>query len=450
MSDEARDLLIYGVAAAKATSRDEARNYLEWVLRTDADYEQQAEAWYWLSTITDDPAEKRSCLENSLAAMPNFPESRRDLAILDGRLKVGDLHDPRFDVEPVVPPVGLQQGDLVLYKCPGCGARLSADGLTGSLVCSFCGYRAQQALSGDIAPQVLAQSPASRVKEQDWDAAIFSTAGHRWEVPTARTFKCESCGASVIVPAGHVSTACPFCGTPHVVQSEAEHELMAPTALLPFRLSAQDAFSAVVGWLKSAHFAPDDLSRTATQVLPHPVYLPAWTFDLSGDLRWRGYTVKSEYRTVTRVPASGNVPIFHDDIIVPATSSLPKELIGQLNFELHDLVPYSVDALANWPAEIYSISPADASIEARGQALEGMKSANLIAESGSNALVEDLTVDSSDVAVLSYKLVLLPVWIGSYTYSGQVYHVIVNGHSGTVAGDVPRTLLQRVLSHFLG
>src|SRR5436190_16064819 len=187
MSDEARDLLIYGVAAAKANSRDEARNYLEWVLRTDADYEQQAEAWYWLSTITDDPAEKRSCLENSLAAMPNFPESRRDLAILDGRLKPGDLHDPRFDVEPVVPAVGLQQGDLVLHKCPRCGARLSADGLTGSLACSFCGYRAQQGLPGDIAPQVLAQSPASRVKEQDWDAAIFSTAGHRWEVPTART-----------------------------------------------------------------------------------------------------------------------------------------------------------------------------------------------------------------------------------------------------------------------
>ena len=32
--------MIYGVAAAKADSRDEARYYLEWVLRTDADLDQ--------------------------------------------------------------------------------------------------------------------------------------------------------------------------------------------------------------------------------------------------------------------------------------------------------------------------------------------------------------------------------------------------------------------------
>lgn len=450
MSDEARDLLIYGVAAAKANSRDEARNYLEWVLRTDADYEQQAEAWYWLSTITDDQAEKRSCLENSLAAMPNFPESRRDLAILDGRLKASDLHDPRSDVAPIVPASGLLAGDLILYKCPRCGARLTADGLTGSLVCSFCGYRPGQAAKERNGPQEAPGSAGAHVGEQDWDVAIFSASGHRWEVPTARAFKCQSCGASVMVPAGEVSTSCPFCGTPHVVQSEAEHELIAPTAMLPFRLSGQEAFSAVISWLKSAHFAPDNLSRSAAQTLPHPVYLPVWTFDLSGDIKWRGYTVKSEYRTVTRVPVSGTVPIFHDDIVVPATASLSSNIIEQLKFDLQDIVPYAVDMLANWPAEIYSISPVEASIEARAQVLEGMKSANMIAESGSNALVEDLSVDSSDVAVLSYKLVLLPVWIGAYIYGGQTYHVVVNGHSGTVAGNVPRNLLQKMLIHFLG
>src|SRR5690348_448290 len=91
MSDEARELLVYGVAAAKANSPLEARNYLEWVLRTDADLEQQAEAWYWLSTLSNDPGEKRSCLESALAASPDYPEARRDLAILDGRLRAEDL-----------------------------------------------------------------------------------------------------------------------------------------------------------------------------------------------------------------------------------------------------------------------------------------------------------------------------------------------------------------------
>src|SRR5438477_7937979 len=97
---EADDLLVYGVAAAKANSRDEARNYLEWVLRTDADFDQQAEAWYWLSTITDDPVEKRSCLESVLAINPHYGDARRDLAILQGRIKPDQVPDPRYNVPP--------------------------------------------------------------------------------------------------------------------------------------------------------------------------------------------------------------------------------------------------------------------------------------------------------------------------------------------------------------
>src|SRR5207248_8936747 len=138
MDDEASDLLIYGVAAARANSRDEARYYLEWVLRADADPDEQAEAWYWLSTITDDKAEKRSCLENALAAAPSYPEARRDLAILDGRLKPGDLLNPLFEVQPVQPHPDLQPDELVQYKCPRCGARLTAEGPSGKLVCTFC------------------------------------------------------------------------------------------------------------------------------------------------------------------------------------------------------------------------------------------------------------------------------------------------------------------------
>ena len=63
MSEDANDLLVRGTAAAKANQKDEARFYLEWLVRLDdADNEQKAEAWLWLSQITDDPAKKRECL----------------------------------------------------------------------------------------------------------------------------------------------------------------------------------------------------------------------------------------------------------------------------------------------------------------------------------------------------------------------------------------------------
>jgi DNA-directed RNA polymerase subunit RPC12/RpoP len=446
MSDEARDLLIYGEAAARANSPDEARNYLEWVLRTDADLDQQAEAWYWLSTIAPTPVEKRSCLESALAAVPSYPEARRDLAILDGRVKFEQPPDPWKEVAPLIPGPSLGTGELVRYKCPQCGAAITAAPSTGLLSCSFCGYRAgaSKTATGD------AQALSLRVGEQDWDAAMFSARGHLWELPTARSFVCHSCGASVVVPPGQANTLCPFCGTPHTIHSATEQELIEPTGVLRFALTRAQASAAIMTWLRSEHFAPDNLSDRAAQSIPHAVYLPVWTFDISGEISWSGYLPKAEYRTVTTVPVSGTIPILADDVLVPATRSLSVELIEQLRFDLHQLVPYSSDILAGWPTEIYAISPAAASIEARSRVLDDTSPRKLVTGSADTTLVEDLAVDSSDLSVLSYKLVLLPVWIGSYTYEGQVYQVVVNGHNGIVEGNVPRSLIQKVLNHLLG
>jgi len=47
VADFAHDVLVQGVAAACAGDRAEARFYLEWVLRSEPDLEQQTEAWYW-------------------------------------------------------------------------------------------------------------------------------------------------------------------------------------------------------------------------------------------------------------------------------------------------------------------------------------------------------------------------------------------------------------------
>ena len=82
MSESVRALLVRGVAAAKtgqARDKEEARFYLEWVLRRDdATSDQKASAWLWLSQIEDDPKKKRDCLENVLAWDPaNSPGPAR-------------------------------------------------------------------------------------------------------------------------------------------------------------------------------------------------------------------------------------------------------------------------------------------------------------------------------------------------------------------------------------
>src|SRR5438105_10169330 len=161
MSNEAEDLLVYGVAAAKVDSRAEARFYLEWVLRTDASLDQQTQAWYWLSRITDNPDEKRTCLDNVLAAYPNHPEARRDLAILEGRLKPEEMVDLRQADAPVAPSPALSTEDAQRFVCPNCGGKMAYAPERHGLYCQFCGYLKPEKKKGARAtPGTAAQSEA--------------------------------------------------------------------------------------------------------------------------------------------------------------------------------------------------------------------------------------------------------------------------------------------------
>ena len=138
MSGETRELLVKGVAAARAGDKEEARFYLEWALRTDADFEQQADAWYWLSTATGDPNEKRDFLQNVLAVIPNYPEARRDLAILEGRLRPSQvLPETRRDLSPVQFGSTVQPEQVRRFKCPRCGAMTVFQPGAGVLACHF-------------------------------------------------------------------------------------------------------------------------------------------------------------------------------------------------------------------------------------------------------------------------------------------------------------------------
>jgi hypothetical protein len=53
-----REFFIEGVVAAKAHAGENARRYLERLLRLDTSIEDCMKAWYWMSQISANPAEK--------------------------------------------------------------------------------------------------------------------------------------------------------------------------------------------------------------------------------------------------------------------------------------------------------------------------------------------------------------------------------------------------------
>jgi hypothetical protein len=62
----------------------------------------------------------------------------------------------------------------------------------------------------------------------------------------------------------------------------------------------------------------------------------------------------------------------------------------------------------------------------------------------------DFAMNSSGLIIESYKLALLPMWITRYRYKKTSFVVAVNGQSGKVAGQAPRSGLQKALAGLFG
>jgi hypothetical protein len=76
---------------------------------------------------------------------------------------------------------------------------------------------------------------------------------------------------------------------------------------------------------------------------------------------------------------------------------------------------------------------ADASLDARSQAYMRLKR-NL---PGDIASLFNLRTSSASLAIESFKLVLIPVWITEIPVNDKSALVLINGQNGIVQGDVP-------------
>jgi hypothetical protein len=103
-------------------------------------------------------------------------------------------------------------------------------------------------------------------------------------------------------------------------------------------------------------------------------------------------------------------------------------------FNLNDLVTYSPDFLAGWQAQTYDIT--------LPKAWETGKA--IMREKAKKACYADIPTNhvrnfsmSADFSEEAWRYVLLPVYVSAYLFENKTYQVMVNGQTGTVAGQKP-------------
>lgn len=418
-SDYGKELLRTGIIDAKAGNRESAMRYLDRAVYMSNDHEVLAEAWFWMSEIIVDKTEKRRALENCLAHDLQHARARRALAILDGRLKADQIINP--DQLPLAPE-GLRAADADRFMCPKCGGRMSFAPDGQSLVCEYCSRN-----------QKFSAAPPGSASEKDFIVAMATARGHGKPLDQ-QVFHCEGCGCEFILPPNQLSSVCVYCGSPHVVNWESEEELLAPDGIIPHAFDQKRAIKILIEWVQSNQIKPEK------QVdLPRGVYLPLWTFDIGGEIDYVGEVVdENDIRFGIERPklirVTDSYPIQVNDMPIPASRKLSAVFLKLIpTFELRGIKPYDARYLVNWPAEVYDIPMAEASLDARSQSLKHYRNdlptslnlTNLISTSSAKMMVE------------SFRLNLLPVWITEIPFGGREHLVLINGQNGTVASDLP-------------
>ncbi|MEJ5312594.1 MAG: hypothetical protein WHX52_22745 [Anaerolineae bacterium] len=426
---QAQRLLDEGITQARSGDKDQARLLLQQVVSAGATRTQQATAHFWLAQLADDDAQKRDHLEMVLVLEPQNALVRRMLAVMDGKLKPdaivsGDTFTP-------APQKPLRARRFV---CPQCGGRMQFAAQEDRLTCDYCGYQV---------PVLQALQRGMNIEAQDFAVGMATADGHtKSDVP--RVFTCQGCQAT-LVSHQQRSLTCPYCGSHHVIDNQSQH-LSTPQVMIVFNVSQQDARRALQDWVETQVIG----QRYQTSRV-RGVYLPAWMFDIITERTWRIMRAES-------APAPGALPAlrlsegreaaFQGTIVTPATHLLPYALHAAFDdFDLNAQIAYDDACLANHPAALHTLTLADASLVARQRAYRQAAQQAPQVQSADRASVKEIAPPI--VTVLSYKLALLPFWIGNYRYKGKVYLAVINGQNGKVRGESPPGLLEKALGTVL-
>ncbi len=330
------------------------------------------------------------------------------------------------------------------YPCGGCGARVEYAAGTDVLRCPYCGF--EQPLPG-----------ADRQVREHSYAELATLPRKPVASLGAHVFACRQCGAQTESDA--LSDRCQFCGFPMVADAGAVEQIV-PEAVLPFQLDRAAVRTALRHWVSSRWFAPSRLKTVTETEATKGTYLPHWTFDCATVSRYHGQrgehygvtetyttTVNGQTTTQTRqvrktrwYPASGTVQRDFDDVLVPATHHVSPDQLDKLApWPLLEAAPYQPDYLAGFHTLRYDTEPEAGLDEAKQRMAPVIEEDCRRDIGGDEQRVFSVDTRYSNV---TYKLMLLPVWIAFYLYAGKSWRILVNGRTGKVVGQRPYSVIK--------
>ena len=318
-------------------------------------------------------------------------------------------------------------------KCPACGGTLDFNPETGELICTYCNATVD-----------IEDEEKERAAELDFNAAEHA-ASCDWGAQT-RTVICKNCGAETVYDAGTVSGECPYCASNQVMEAGGEN-IMAPGGVCPFTVTGESARGFFDKWIKGRLFCSGAAKKAAKAGKMTGIYLPYWTFDADTYSEYtarygRARTVRRGKETKTVVSwyhTRGSYKRFINDELVPATDKHDLKMLEKIApFDTENNLAYKPEYLAGFASERYVVGLSDAWVRAQAEICEKLahEISNKVGRDYHTSYVDSVRF-TPRYSNITYKYLLLPVWMSSFNYKGKNYRFMVNGRSGRVGGKYP-------------
>ena len=327
------------------------------------------------------------------------------------------------------------------YPCTSCGGQLEFDIALQKLRCPNCGN-----------VQDIIEDAGRVTAEQDFRTAVAAlhaqSADAGPQLVGEKEVVCQNCGGHTTFTGTLTSTRCPYCATP--IQRDDVHD--APARLpvdgvLPFQVDQRAARESLEKWVNGRWFAPSEFKKYKQTGSFASVYASYFTYDAETDTWYEGrrgeeYTVTvgsgDNEHTETRVnwyQVSGQVSNSFDDVCVLANEGFDRDRVTALEpWPTAEARPFSAEYVAGHLCRTY-----DKDVEACfGEAkvrMEGEIDGTVRRDIGGDR--QDVDRKETTFQSLTFKHLLLPIWLLTVIYAGKPFQVFINGITGEVQGQRP-------------
>lgn len=352
-------------------------------------------------------------------------------------------------------------------KCPKCGATdISLNVNNGRLRCNFCRHEFEpKKLEGmeenlsNLSGKVMASGAQDIVASVD----------------DVLTFKCESCGAEVVVDTSETTNArCHWCRNTLTVNQQIPNGSI-PDVVLPFALKREEARSVIEKFVgKRKFFAHPKFKREFTTNNIMGVYFPYMLVDVNSHANFVG---EGEHLVRKYTRGNGdNEKTYYDadlysvgrdfDLVIngltveSSSDKLNNNSEDKTNNVINSIMPFDIENCVKWDANYlkgYTSEKRDTNVEQLRPLVE-VQSTD-IARFAANEFLKyydrGVRWDSQKLSIKGeqWKAAYLPVWLYSYQEvrgnKKKLHYVAVNARTKEVMGSVPIHMPLLIFMSFL-